>query len=34
VATNDKRMINLCKCIFECYDKYKVNSHIQRPNNK
>jgi len=34
VKKRDKRMINFCKCIFECYDKHKINSHIPRPNNK
>jgi hypothetical protein len=34
IANNDERMINFCKCIFECYDRHKINSHIPRPNNK
>ncbi len=34
VANNDKRMISFCKCVFECYDKHGVNSHIPRPNSK
>lgn len=32
VANNDTNMINFCKCIFDCYDHYKVNGHIPRPN--
>jgi len=34
VKNKDKRMINFCKCIFECYDKHEINSHIPRPNGK
>jgi len=34
VATNDQKMIKFCKEIFDTYNKYKVNSHIQRPNSK
>jgi len=34
VAINDEKMINFCKCVFECYDKHGVNKHIPRPNNK
>ncbi len=34
VACCDKRMIAFCKCVFECYDEYKINGHIKRPNNK
>ncbi len=34
VANNDKRMIDFCKCVFECYNMHKINSHIQRPNSK
>lgn len=29
---NDIKLIKFCECVFECYDKHKVNSHIQRPN--
>ncbi|PIS39810.1 MAG: HNH endonuclease, partial [Candidatus Nealsonbacteria bacterium CG08_land_8_20_14_0_20_38_20] len=32
VAKKDKRMIDFCKCIFDCYDKHKINGHISRPN--
>ncbi len=34
VATDDKRMVHFCKCIFECYDLHKINGHIKRPNGK
>ena len=34
VSSNDERMVNFCKCVFECYDKYGINSHIPRPNSK
>lgn len=34
VANNDERIINFCRCIFNCYDKHEVNSNIRRPNNE
>ncbi|MEA3476423.1 MAG: HNH endonuclease [Candidatus Cloacimonadota bacterium] len=34
VKINDPRMIKFCKCVFNCYDAYKINGHIKRPNNK
>lgn len=34
VVNSDDRMINFCKCVFDCYNKHKINSHIQRPNRK
>ncbi|VUT25418.1 MAG: HNH endonuclease [Candidatus Methanolliviera sp. GoM_oil] len=34
VSNNDGRMIDFCKCVFECYDKYGVNGHITRPYSK
>lgn len=34
VSNNDEKMINFSKCVFECYDKHKINSHIPRPNGK
>lgn len=34
VSNNDARMISFCKCVFECYDKHGINSHISRPNRK
>jgi len=33
-SSNDERMVNFCKCVFECYDKHGINSHIARPNSK
>lgn len=32
--SKDDRMINFCKEILDVYDKYRINSHIKRPNNK
>ncbi len=32
VTNKDKRIINFCKCVFECYDRHKINGHIPRPN--
>lgn len=34
VKKNDQRMINFCKEIFDVYNKYKINSHIKRPNHR
>lgn len=34
VKKNDTKMINFCKEIFDVYNKYKINSHIKRPNHK
>jgi len=34
VKKGDTRMINFCREIFDIYDKYRVNSHIRRPNHK
>ncbi|VUT23585.1 MAG: hypothetical protein MASP_00062 [Candidatus Methanolliviera sp. GoM_asphalt] len=34
VSNNDGRMIDFCKCVFECYDKYGINGHIERLNRK
>lgn len=34
VTMNDRRMIDFCKCVFECYDIHEVNGHIPRPNGK
>lgn len=34
VKKDDKKMINFCKCVFECYDTYGINGHIPRPNGK
>ncbi|MBI5050874.1 MAG: HNH endonuclease [Nitrospirae bacterium] len=34
VVARDKKMINFCKCVFDCYDTHKINGHIQRPNGE
>lgn len=34
VAIGDEKMINFCKCVFECYDIHEINGHIKRPNGK
>ena len=34
VENNDKRMVDFCKSIFDCYDKFDINGHIPRPNGK
>jgi 5-methylcytosine-specific restriction endonuclease McrA len=34
VEKNDKRMVEFCKEIFDVYEKYRVNSHIRRPNHE
>jgi hypothetical protein len=34
ITNNDTRMIDFCKCIFDCYNSYKINGHIKRPNGK
>jgi 5-methylcytosine-specific restriction endonuclease McrA len=34
VEKNDRRMIEFCKAIFDIYDRYGMNSHIERPNHK
>ncbi len=34
VLRNDLKMIEFCKEIFDVYEKYKINSHIERPNHK
>jgi len=34
VRASDGRMVKFCTEIFDIYDKYAVNSHIQRPNHK
>ena len=30
----DKKMIDFCKCVFNCYERHKINSHISRPNER
>jgi len=34
IAEDDEKMINFCKCVFDCYDKHGINGHIPRPNGK
>lgn len=34
IAIGDEKMINFCKCIFDCYDKYSINNHVPRPNGR
>lgn len=34
VAIRDKKIINFCRCVFECYDIHGINGHIPRPNGK
>lgn len=34
VAIGDEKIINFCKCLFDCYDVHGVNGHIPRPNGK
>jgi 5-methylcytosine-specific restriction endonuclease McrA len=32
VETNDEKMIQFCKAIFDVYDEFKINGHVKRPN--
>jgi len=32
IANNDEKMVEFCKKVFDIYDKFKINGHIQRPN--
>jgi 5-methylcytosine-specific restriction endonuclease McrA len=32
VEKDDNRMAKFCKEVFDIYDKYRINSHIKRPN--
>ena len=32
IINNDHKMIEFCKCVFDCYDRHKINGHIPRPN--
>lgn len=32
VKNNDDKMIEFCRCVFNCYDKHQINGHIKRPN--
>jgi 5-methylcytosine-specific restriction endonuclease McrA len=32
VAKKDKRMIDFCRAVFDVYNNFGINGHIQRPN--
>ncbi len=34
VKNNDKKMIEFCKCVFDCYEQHEINGYIKRPNGK
>jgi len=34
IANGDIRVVNFCKCVFECYNKHGINGHIKRPDGK
>lgn len=34
VSIGDVKVINFCKCVFECYDRHEINGHIPRPNGQ
>jgi hypothetical protein len=34
VEIGDEKMVNFCRCVFECYDRHSINGHIPRPNGK
>jgi 5-methylcytosine-specific restriction endonuclease McrA len=34
VSNNDKKMIKFCKNIFDVYNNFDINGHINRPNGK
>ena len=34
VANSDEKMIKFCQEIFDVYNKFKINSHIKRPDRK
>ena len=34
IKVKDIKMVNFCKCVFECYDIHEINGHIPRPNGK
>lgn len=34
VASGDIKIVNFCKCLFDCYDVHRINGHISRPNGK
>jgi len=34
IKKGDKKMIKFCKDVFNAYNKYKINTHIPRPNSE
>lgn len=34
LSKGDKKIIKFCKSIFDVYNRFQINSHIKRPNNK
>jgi len=34
IDKKDRKMIDFCKCVFDCYDYHEVNGHIKIPNGK
>ena len=32
IANTNEKMVEFCKKVFDIYDKFKINGHIQRPN--
>jgi len=34
IESEDEKMIEFCKEIFDIYDKYGINGHIERPDHK
>lgn len=34
IANNDEKMVEFCKKVFDIYDEFKINGHIQRPNGR
>lgn len=34
IKNSDKKMMKFCKQVFDVYNKYKINTHIRRPNQK
>lgn len=32
LKSGDKKIINFCGCLFNCYDAHEINGHIPRPN--
>lgn len=32
IVIGDEKMLNFCRCVFECYNRHDINGHIPRPN--